>query len=107
MLLLYTVSLILKKEVKSHIFLVTDISDSIYEKYALGNSEIVEKNVSGYIKWFNFKDGYGFVTTKMDKRDIFLHKTGVAASIPENCWPSILIPGKDTNITKLTLCFQS
>ena len=56
--------------------------------------QIIEKNVSGFIKWFNFEENYGFVTTKNDGRDIHLHKNGISPLIPEYCLADLIIRGQ-------------
>ena len=35
---------------------------------------------SGKVKWFNAKKGYGFVTDKKKKKDIFLHVSALEKS---------------------------
>ncbi len=31
--------------------------------------------LTGTIKWFNYKKGYGFIEPEADKKDVFLHIT--------------------------------
>jgi CspA family cold shock protein len=37
---------------------------------------IIEKDITGNVKWYNVQKGYGFVTCD-DGREIFLHHTGL------------------------------
>ena len=55
--------------------------------------------VSGFIKWFDFKNNYGFVTTKKDKKDVFLHYSGISPLIPESYWPTLLVSNQVSYFT--------
>jgi CspA family cold shock protein len=36
--------------------------------------------IEGIVKWFNEKKGYGFIRTKAQKKDVFVHMTAVRNS---------------------------
>ena len=36
---------------------------------------VIAKNVSGKVKWYNAKVGYGFITRNDTKEDIYVHRT--------------------------------
>lgn len=37
---------------------------------------IIPKMVKGYVKWFDYKKGYGFITVD-DKKDVFVHFSNI------------------------------
>ena len=37
--------------------------------------EVLYVMLTGTIKWFNYKKGYGFIEPEADKKDVFLHIT--------------------------------
>ncbi|CAF0712997.1 unnamed protein product [Brachionus calyciflorus] len=41
------------------------------------NMRFVDRRVRGVSKWYNFKNGFGFVTRTDTNQDIFVHKTGI------------------------------
>jgi len=38
---------------------------------------LVDERVLGLVKWYNFKNGFGFVTRTDTNQDIFVHKSGI------------------------------
>ena len=69
------------------------------------NNDIVTKSVlTGYVKWFNIKDGYGFITVIDGVKtgtDVFVHHTCI---IVENQQYKYLVQGEyvEFNLLKTT-----
>lgn len=38
---------------------------------------LIDRRVQGVAKWYNFKNGFGFVTRTDTNQDIFVHKSGI------------------------------
>ena len=51
--------------------------------------EIIAKKVSGTVKWFNVKSGYGFINRNDTKEDVFVHQTANVKNNPKKAVRSI------------------
>lgn len=40
---------------------------------------ILEEMILGTVKWYNFKNGFGFITRNDNNQDIFVHRSGIQA----------------------------
>lgn len=41
---------------------------------------LIDERVSGFVKWYNFKNGFGFVTRNDNHQDIFVHRSGIISN---------------------------
>ncbi|XP_078514874.1 uncharacterized protein LOC144773606 [Lissotriton helveticus] len=55
---------------------------------AKGN-EVIEKGVTGTVKWFNVQDGYGFIKRSDTGKDVFVHHTAVEKNNPRKAFRSL------------------
>merc|ERR1712037_141307 len=45
--------------------------------------EVIATKVSGTVKWFNVKSGYGFINRNDTKEDVFVHQTAIIKNNPK------------------------
>ena len=65
----------------------------------------IERNVSGFIKWFKFDQNHGLVTTKDYKRNYWVEKWDISPEIPKDCLTDFIIPGQVPDLKVLRLEF--
>ena len=55
------------------------------------SKEIIEVNVTGTVKWFNVKSGYGFIIRNDTKTDVFVHHTAIVKNNPNKAIRSLRV----------------
>ena len=63
--------------------------DSNKESKPVVEKVIVAARVTGVVKWFNVKNGYGFVTRDDTNEDVFVHQTSIAKNNPKKIKKSV------------------
>ena len=51
--------------------------------------EIIAHKVTGTVKWFNVKSGYGFINRNDTKEDVFVHQTAIMKNNPKKAVRSV------------------
>lgn len=51
--------------------------------------EVIATNVTGTVKWFNVKSGYGFINRNDTKEDVFVHQTAIVKNNPKKAVRSV------------------
>merc|ERR1712050_410891 len=52
-------------------------------------NEVIATKVSGTVKWFNVKSGYGFINRNDTKEDVFVHQTAIVKNNPKKAVRSV------------------
>jgi len=76
------------------------------------------RNICGHVKWYNVKQGYGFITRDDTKEDVFVHWSGILKNNPAKIQPSVgdgepvqfnivAVPGRTPEAVQVTGPFGS
>jgi cold shock CspA family protein len=59
------------------------------KKPAETTKEVIATKVTGTVKWFNVKSGYGFINRNDTKEDVFVHQTAIVKNNPKKAVRSV------------------
>jgi len=51
--------------------------------------QVIATKVTGTVKWFNVKSGYGFINRNDTKEDVFVHQTAIIKNNPKKAVRSV------------------
>jgi len=59
------------------------------ERKALSEKKVIATKITGTVKWFNVKSGYGFINRNDTKEDVFVHQTAIIKNNPQKIVRSV------------------
>lgn len=65
------------------------VSFLFLKNYFLRLLFVIAEKVTGTVKWFNVKSGYGFINRNDTKEDVFVHQTAIVKNNPKKAVRSV------------------
>uniref|UniRef100_A0A8C5MXZ9 CSD domain-containing protein n=1 Tax=Leptobrachium leishanense TaxID=445787 RepID=A0A8C5MXZ9_9ANUR len=67
----------------------TVINMDIYFQTTVGEKKVITTKILGTVKWFNVRNGYGFINRDDTKEDVFVHQTAIKKDNPRKYLHSV------------------
>lgn len=68
---------------------MSDSEEKLEQEEEVVEKKIIATKVSGTVKWFNVKSGYGFINRNDTKEDVFVHQTAIVKNNPHKYLRSV------------------